>query len=65
MNPSISADVLDSEVIYPVVFFLIAAASADLAFGRFARQTAHFAEPVFVIFLILFALALDFRRRRR
>jgi uncharacterized membrane protein YtjA (UPF0391 family) len=61
----IGTRVLDSEVIYPIVFFLIAATSADLAFGRFSRQTAHVAEPVFIVFLILFALALDFRRRRR
>jgi len=48
-----------------VVFFLLTSVSADVAFGGFASKTAHFAELFFVVFLILFALALDFRRRQR
>lgn len=65
MIPASNVFALDSEVTYPLVFFLLTTVSADLAFGGFSRKTAHFAEPLFVIFLILFALALDFRRRQR
>ncbi|QBQ99830.1 DUF1328 domain-containing protein [Paraburkholderia pallida] len=52
-------------VIYPIVFFIVAAVSAGFAFGGVASETETIAKAVFNVFVILFALALDYRRRQR
>jgi uncharacterized membrane protein YtjA (UPF0391 family) len=52
-------------VIYPLAFFLVAAVSAVFAFSPFAKEAECFAKAVFIVFVMLFALALDFRRRQR
>ncbi|MFD1559537.1 DUF1328 domain-containing protein [Paraburkholderia silviterrae] len=52
-------------MIYSIAFFLVAAVSAVYAFSGFAREAESFARAVFIVFVMLFALALDFRRRQR